>query len=510
MKRVPAVLGFLIFVAPFTWCAPVRASALTDPTQLVNVGDSWPEYTVRQLSDDAFYGGAIGTLSPTYTAARGEGPAAGDLASGAADLAALSGPLRPADLQAATSNGIAPAYLAYGESAVSMIVAISLNNRPTPVDHLNLKLSTVAKIYTSVIRHWFDPEVVQENPDLAAELSGHLASTDPIHRVDRGDSSQTTAALIAAFLADPEARPIWNAYAAGLGAPTDTPLLKWPSDGDINLITTTAGEKGVVTAVENLDPNGNPADPHFAFNTIGYVSPQYAVHYKAVQVGLSAARGGTYAQPTNDAVTAAFASPGTVFDPSTGLFAIDYSKLSNPGAYPIPIPAYFGFPIKGGDPAKAAATAGFLRFVLGDKGQADIASTGMVNVAPDVRTADLAILDRFAPVSTPTINATGGPAGGIMGAIAAPPASGASAAASSPVGARPATAVHAGTSVSPTAVRSLPPARTSTPISTADPAGVALANTGLRHPAVSLLAGVAMTVLGQLWRRRVLRGRNAS
>lgn len=389
--------SFVLITAPAS-----RAADDPYPANLAVEGDSWPQFTMQQQENDAFNANALGTLAPKFIAPTpAEAAVRTDLASSATDLAAVSESLTPSDLATAQQNGITPGYVPYGLSGVSIIVGISVAAGYPAITSLNLTVSTLAKIMTHKIQSWSDPEILAENPDEETSLL-HPKTTLPIQVVERRTSSPTTAALISAFLADPTARPIWDTYAPLWGSPPDTVLDIWPSDTLITTSGTSAGEEGVVSAVLDLQASGPPGPQ----NAIGYVTPQWAHANNAIQVALAPSGSSNFVPPDTAGVQAAFSSPGVTFDSSTDLYTIDYSKLTKPGAYPIPLPAYLAFPLKGGRAAKAAATLGLLNFVLSSAGQADDTATQMVPLPAAAMTAAQAVVAQFKSSLTPATTTT--------------------------------------------------------------------------------------------------------
>lgn len=385
---------------------PARAASSTDPAQLVVNGESWPEYTIRKLQYDAFYAGATGTLSPTYTAARGEQNSRSDLATGATDVAAVSEPLTQAEQGTATQNGITPAYVPYGLGAVGVIAAVktSPQHGSTMITGLHLTLATLAKIFAHQITRWFDPEIRDENSEPVKTELLYTADAS-IQTVVRRDSSATNRALVSAFLADPNARPIWEAYATSEGIPPDVAPEQWPSD--TSAMGVTSGSAGVIQTVMNLDVYGKPVVGGPAFHSIGYVGPAWAADFAAPLVGVADEEPTPqFVLPTSPSIVSAFASPGVAFDQSSDLYSIDYAKLAGAGAYPIPLAGYFGFPMTGGDPAKTTPTADFLKFVLSGPGQDDVNATGMVAPPADVLAAGQKIADALAATAATTTTTT--------------------------------------------------------------------------------------------------------
>lgn len=490
----------------------IRArAATTDATKLIGSGESWPEFTVRKLENDAFYAGAIGSLNPTYTAARGEDNAQLDLASGTVDFAAGSMPMSPANASLAAQHGITPTYVPYAEGSVAVVAAVVADAQHgfAPITDIHLSIGTIAKIFTHKIFNWYDPEILAQNPGKLL----NSAAVPQIQTVVRRDSSATTTALVSAFLADPVARPVWQEYASTAGIPLDVAPDRWPADPSLDTAGVTSGSAGAMQAALNLDASGKPIVGGAPDHSLVYVAPRWASEYLAPPVAIadleSPAR---YVVPTPDAVRSAFASPGAVFDPAVGRWKIDYAKLTSAGAYPIPDPAYFIVPSTGAAAGKLGPIGSFVRFALSDTGQRDVADTGMVPLPADIRAAAVTTAAGLVPAnptgSTTTSSSTTTSPSTTTSTTRPKPASSSSVAstgttlASGPLTARPA----ASSPVASTAVR--PPTGALAVGGTALAAST-LPLTGKAPPAELAATSVLLLVAGEVaWRlaRRPGRG----
>jgi ABC-type phosphate transport system substrate-binding protein len=407
MRRALALAGAGIVVLALA--SPAVASTPAD--QLVGGGESWPEYTVRRLQNDAARAGALGSLDPVYIAGRGESGGRADLAAGDADFAVSEAPFNADELAVAAQHGVRPAYVPYAYGAVAVAAAVQADRQHGGqlITGIKLTMPTLAKIFAHSINYWNDPEILAENPDVP--VLAHV-EVPAILTVVRRDSSSTTAALVAAFLADPAARVTWNTYAQGLGQAPDTTPDHWPTDPNGNVTGVTSGTRGAINALLNLDPTtgrpilGSPA------HSIGYVAPAFADDFGAPLVAVqNRAAAPTFEYPLPDTELAAVS--GSAFDPATNLFAIDYAKITADRAYPIPLVSYLVVPLPGVGAGKAPALAGFIRFVLGRAGQDDVSATGMVPVAPEIAAAGLKVADALvapaAVTNTTTTSATAAP-----------------------------------------------------------------------------------------------------
>lgn|GEM_PF-5167162 len=408
--RVLSLAGALVVLTALSWIPARPSGATTDPTSLLGGGESWPEYTVRQLENDAAQAGALGSLQPVYIAGRGEDAARADLATGASDFAVSSVPFTSDELATAQQDNVTPAYVPFAAGAVGIVAAVQADRQHGGglIQGIKLTIPTLAKIFTHQINYWNDPEILAENPDVP-DLA-HV-EVPAILTVVRRDSSSTSSALVAAFLADPEARSAWATYVSGLGQAPDATPDRWPADPNANVTGVTSGSRGMINALLNLDPVSGQPIPGTPAHSIGYVAPEYALQFGAPLTAIqNRASPPTFVSPTTDgAVTAALQS-GATFDAASRLYTIDSSKITATGAYPIPLVSYLEVSTTGLTSAKATALAGFIRFALGTAGQADVASTGMVGLPPDVIAAGLRVADGLKPTSgssTTTTTTTG-------------------------------------------------------------------------------------------------------
>jgi phosphate transport system substrate-binding protein len=383
--------GALAVLVGLSWIPARPSGAATDPASLVGGGESWPEYTIRQLENDAATAGALGNLQPVYIAGRGEDAARADVAAGTADFAVSSVPMTSDELATAQQNHVTPAYVPIAAGAVGIVAAVQADHQHGGglIAGIKLTIPTLAKIFTHQINYWNDPEILAENPDVP-DLN-HV-EVPAILTVVRRDSSSTSSALVAAFLADPTARAAWATYVQGLGQAPDATPDRWPADPNANVTGVTSGSRGMINALLNLDPVSGQPIPGTPAHSIGYVAPEYAEQFGAPLAAIqNLATPPAFVSPTADgAVTAALAS-GATFDPATRLYTIDYGKVTGAGAYPLPLVSYLLVSTTGQTAAKAGALDGFIRFALGTAGQADVHSTGMVALPPEAVTAGLTV-----------------------------------------------------------------------------------------------------------------------
>jgi hypothetical protein len=197
--------------------------------------------------------------------------------------------------------------------------------------------------------------------------------------------------LIEYFLSDPVARPIWNAYATApaVGSPADTPLDRWPADPIASTVGIISGSKGVIDTMLQLDPATGLKKPAAATHHIAYLAPAWTTKYNAPVVSIQN-KAGQFVTATAAAVEKAIEQGGTV-DAKTNLITLDFNKMTDATAYPIPMVEYLAVPTKGLSAAKAKALSNFVKYVLGDAGQKIVADTGYVPVSKELRASGLKV-----------------------------------------------------------------------------------------------------------------------
>jgi len=460
-------------------------STLTDPTQLVAEGESWPGPMVSKLQSDGE--SAISPLNPAYltpgvsssTSQGGEDGARQDFAAGLTDYAVTEAPLSSAEATTATQNGIAPGYVPYAAGAIAIGIAVKTSQGF--VQSLHLTVPTLCKIFTGGITAWNDPEILAENP---GSTIGQ-AQTPSITRVVRRDSSSTTGALINLFLSDPTARSCWNGYATNRGAPADTAIDEWPADNSANVRGLTGGSQLVMDTLLALDPTtqkpiaGTPLEDY-----IGYVAPAWISQFSGPPVAAIQNKFGAFVLPTQTAVAAAVQDGGT-FSSTTNIVALDPSRMTAAADYPLVLVSYLLVPLTGLPATKAAPLAAFVRFVLGATGQADVASTGY-DPAPSAWITAGGTLASSIVATTTTTTSTSSTSSSTSSSTTS------STAVSTTSSAATGGSVQAASTGGSSGV-------------TGDPAA-SLAQTGAA-PLLTLIAGVFLIVFGQVSGRTTRRGR---
>jgi PBP superfamily domain len=147
-----------------------------------------------------------------------------------------------------------------------------------------------------------------------------------------------------------------------------------------------------------LNPATGEREPSSATHHIAYLAPSWIAKYNAPLVSIQN-NAGQFVAPTSAGVLTAIEQAGTV-DPKTNLITLDFSKITDPAAYPIPMVEYLAVPTTGLSTAKAKALAAFVKYVLSDAGQKDVADTGYVPVSQETRTAGLKVAAALAATSS--------------------------------------------------------------------------------------------------------------
>ncbi len=272
-----------------------------------------------------------GGITVNYDKSQGSGGGVTNWLNGSYDFAGSDAPLTAAEQtksqKTCGSRGgyDLPVYL----SGVAIIY-----NLPG-IDDLKLGSATLAKIFTKKITKWNDPAIAAENP-------GVVLPSRSITTVTRSDSSGTTDNF-STYLRDVQPG-IW----------TTVPSTTWPITGT----SAQQGGTGVVNTVES------------GVGTIGYADQSSIGKAKAadIQVGTS----NTFVSYSASGATNAFDAVATN-DPSTAgdlTQKLDYSKITETDAYPIPLLSYQIVCSHFTSAHQATLTKAYLGFVASEIGQA--------------------------------------------------------------------------------------------------------------------------------------------
>jgi phosphate transport system substrate-binding protein len=214
----------------------------------------------------------------------------------------------------------------------------------------NLKLSTevVAKIFTLQIKTWNDPAI-------AADNSGATLPATPITVVTRSDGSGTTANFTK-YMHDVEPTIF-----------TAAPSNAWPVPGTSGQ----QGGSGVVAAVTA------------GAGTIGYAD--HSSIGKLTAASIQVGTGKDFVEYTPAGATAAFAAAATTAAQGDGDLtqAVDYSKITDKSAYPIPLLSYIITCTVHKDATQGSLTKAYLGFLESTIGQAVAAKNAGSAPLPD-------------------------------------------------------------------------------------------------------------------------------
>jgi len=216
---------------------------------------------------------------------------------------------------------------------------IAVAYRVEGLKSLQLRPSTLAKIFSGAITAWSDPAIRADNPD------GSLPNTT-IRTIHRSDSSGTTDNFTA-FLSSAAAAD-WT-----FGRGKD-----WKAPGGAGV----KGSAGVGDAIK--ERNGS----------IGYVELSFADE-AAVTVASIGDSGGEFARPTADSVYKAVRTSKVIGQGDDLKVEIDYVS-AEPAAYPILLITYEIVCVKGLVGDKAALTRNFLAFAASAEGQRELQQMG--------------------------------------------------------------------------------------------------------------------------------------
>jgi phosphate transport system substrate-binding protein len=381
-RRVGAIVVAGLACLTAASAIPAGADA---KSQLQGEGESWPVPMLEQLQNTSSK--EIAPLDPGYVDV-GDEQAREDVADGDVDYASVGEPFTADELATAKQHGRSIAYVPYAYGAVAIAFAIDVDGQHGGGTVANLKLTnlTLAKMFAHQVPIWADPEILAENNQDPALANPKVTA---IISVTRLDSSWSTAALINYFLADPASKPVWNAYATGLASPADTPLDRWPADTFSGTAGIISGSKGVIDTMLQLDPATGVKKPSATTHHLAYLAPAWTTKYNAPVAAIQN-KAGQFVTPTAAGVQKAVEQAGTV-DPKTNLITLDFNKITDATAYPIPMVEYLAVPTTGLSGAKANALSKFVKYTLGDAGQKVVADTGYVPVSQELRTSGLKV-----------------------------------------------------------------------------------------------------------------------
>ncbi|GAA2072051.1 phosphate ABC transporter substrate-binding protein PstS [Pseudolysinimonas kribbensis] len=294
----------------------------------ITAGGSSAQANAQTAWAAAFQAQASG-ITVNYDKSQGSGGGVTNWLNGSYDFAGSDAALNPTQFAQAKTLCAGgdpvdlPAYL----SGVAVIYNL-------PGVKLQLRSATVAKIFTRQITSWGDPAIAADNP-------GAALPAGPITVVTRSDGSGTTANFTT-YLHDTQPSIF-----------TQAPGTAWPVPGTSGQ----QGGSGVVTAVAAGE------------GTIGYAD-QSSIN-GATAARIQVGTGTDFVGYTAAGATAAFEAGATVHSQGTGDMSevIDYSKITDASAYPIPLLSYVITCTAHKEATQGELTRAYLGFVLSTLGQ---------------------------------------------------------------------------------------------------------------------------------------------
>jgi phosphate transport system substrate-binding protein len=296
----------------------------------ITAGGSSAQANAQAAWTAAFTSVATG-VTINYDKSQGSGGGVTNWLAGSYDFAGTDSALNPTQItSAATTCGAGggldlPVYL----SGVAIIF-----NLPG-VTKLNLDSATIANIFNKKITKWNDPAIVADN-------LGVTLPSDSITPVVRSDGSGTTANFTT-YLS--QTQPSLWTY------PVST---AWPVTGE----SAQQGGSGVVATVAA------------GKDTIGYADQSSIATATAAAIQLGTSK--TFVKYSAAGATAAFKAAATAAPSGTGDLtqAIDTTKITAKGAYPIPLLSYDVVCSQYKDAAQAKLATAYIGFIASTNGQA--------------------------------------------------------------------------------------------------------------------------------------------
>jgi ABC-type phosphate transport system substrate-binding protein len=395
-----------------TMATPPKSWATDASATLFGEGGSFELPLMDALQNSAEGVAAVAPLAPGFFNANID-QARDDFASGAADYAVSELPLTATEAATAAHNGRTFAYVPFAASPLAICTVLERSNDSsltanTMVPDIQLSIALVAKAMTNGLSSWNDPSFSQASGGKPIFTDDESANIHPVNQVE---PSAVTLALESSFVNDPTtgdaAKPVWDAFIARLKKTDDTPTELWPTNGGI-----TGGDRAVADALIPVNETTLIPDPHpnewgngdiAALPTDWLGPPRNVGILPGIPTIAILNAAGAYVSPTVPAMTAALQD--AKFDSSTNLVTYQPST-TDAAAYPIPTMSYLVVPTSGLSPAKATALAAFIRYVLGPKGQAVVASFGAAPVTTPMVSAGLQVAKTVAVEANPAPTTT--------------------------------------------------------------------------------------------------------
>ncbi|MCU1513007.1 MAG: phosphate-binding protein [Microbacteriaceae bacterium] len=334
LTTVIALAGCSSTATPGTSATPTETAAAyefdTTATGTITAGGSSAQANAEAAWTAAFNARVKG-VTINYDKSQGSGGGVTNWLAGSYDFAGSDSPLNPTQVtSSAATCGVdgainLPVYL----DGVAVIYNLA------GVTNLNLSADTIAKIFSLKITTWNDPAIAAENPK--ATLPATAITT-----VTRSDGSGTTTNFTN-YLSQ-TAPSVW----------TYAPSNAWPVAGS----SAQQGGSGVVNTVKAGVGTIGYAD-HSAIGTLTAAS---------IKAGTSSDYVAFSAKGASAAFTvAATAVPSAVAGDLSQ--KLDYTKITDKSAYPIPLLSYVILCKTFKAPAQAKLAKDYIGYVASDEGQ---------------------------------------------------------------------------------------------------------------------------------------------
>jgi phosphate transport system substrate-binding protein len=225
-----------------------------------------------------------------------------------------------------------------------VVGSVALVYNVAGVDALNLAPDTIAGIFSERITVWNDPEIEEDNPNVALPATAIL----PVHRSDKSGTTDNFTGFLEATSP--------TAWAHGRGG-------EWPVPGG----TGRRGSNGIVDEVERSD------------GAIGYVEASYARFHNLPMADIGNAAEGFVAL-TDESVGLMIADASLAGGEGDLRLTIDHDTTT-PGAYPLALITY-EVVCQTGTPALVKS---FLAYTSSAAGQAEAATIGYTPLPEAIR-----------------------------------------------------------------------------------------------------------------------------
>jgi ABC-type phosphate transport system substrate-binding protein len=332
-----------------------------------------------------------------------------------ADFLVTERPLTAAEAATAKANGRSFAYIPYAEVPVAVMTLVpnDVYTGGSTIDatnmfcqHLPLTIDLLAKIFgydsVSPLQNWADGRITCSAP-------GTKATSEPVSFWANEDRTMENSALMSALDSTPQSQTTFEAglttgpaHTTALTTDT-TPSEFWPYSQP----TIPGGDQALLGKMLGLNAKTKAPSNQIFQLAMGAAVPvtdvwtgdPLGVPWNLPTAAIQNANG-AFVAPSTAAATAAGsdATLASTADPTTNNLVVFNPNSSDAGAYNnyLMLESYLVVPTNGLDPDKATALAQFIRYALGGRGQADIASLGAGPATPAMVLAGLKVAQQVA------------------------------------------------------------------------------------------------------------------